>query len=155
MNYLWLKYIHIVSSTILFGTGIGTAAVMLYGYYRKNLQAMVIINQYVVFVDWIFTGTSGFIQPVSGLWMVYLAGFSFKSRWIMGSLLGYSVAGLCWFFVVYLQIKIRNLSMDALKTGQPLPSSYAVYFKYWMGLGFIAFSSLLLVFYLMVMKPAI
>ena len=36
MLYLWLKFIHVLSSTILFGTGIGTACVMLYAYTCKS-----------------------------------------------------------------------------------------------------------------------
>lgn len=36
MLYLWIKLLHILSATILFGTGIGTAAVLVYGYYSKN-----------------------------------------------------------------------------------------------------------------------
>ncbi|KTD78397.1 DUF2269 family protein [Legionella waltersii] len=153
MAYLWLKLVHIISSTILFGTGLGTATVMLYGYYSNNISAMAIINRYVVIVDWIFTGTSGAIQPISGLLMVYIAGYPLGSLWILGSILGYLIAAICWFVVVYLQIKLRDLSMVAVQTDSELPEMYHVYFKWWFILGWPAFISLIVVFYLMVMKP--
>ncbi|KTC99415.1 DUF2269 family protein [Legionella erythra] len=153
MLYFWLKYIHVLSSTILFGTGLGTASVMLYGHYTRNIPLMACINQYVVWVDWLFTGSSGFIQVVTGLWMVYLAGYSFTLFWIWGAIIGYTVTAICWFIVVYLQIKIKNITLEAARTSQPLPLSYYRYFKWWFVLGWPAFISLLIVFYLMVMKP--
>lgn len=153
MLYFWLKYIHIISATILFGTGIGTATVMLYGHLRKDIQAMAILNQYVVFVDWRFTGISGIIQPITGVWMAYLVGYSFTSFWLLGSIIGYLITACCWFPVVYIQIKISNMTTKAAMKRSDLPLAYAYYFKLWVTLGFIAFTTLMIVFYLMIMKP--
>ena len=130
MLYLWLKYIHILSSTILFGTGIGTACVMIYGHYSKNINAMAAINQYVVLVDWLFTGTSGILQLITGLWIVYLAGYSFTSLWLLGSIAGYIITASCWIPVVFLQIKIRDITCRAAATGNALSSEYYFYFKW-------------------------
>lgn len=153
MLYLWLKLIHVISSTILFGTGIGTAATMLYSHRTKNPVLIASTARYVVTADWIFTGTAGFIQPITGLWMVYLAGYSLLSPWIIGSIIGYAIAAICWFIVVYLQIKIRDMAVRAADTQQPLPVTYYRYFKSWFILGWPAFISLIVVFYLMTMKP--
>src|SRR4051794_36827971 len=110
MSYFWLKYIHILSSTILFGIGIGTASVMLYAHFKKqNIKALLAISSYVVSVDWLFTGISGLIQPITGFWMVYLLGYPLKTFWILGSIIGYLITAICWFIVVYLQIKMRNI----------------------------------------------
>jgi len=152
MLYLWLKFIHIISSTVLFGTGIGTACVMLYGHRTRDVRIIAGITQYVVLADWVFTGTSGLVQPITGLWMVYLAGYSFSSLWIWGSIAGYIIAAFCWFPVVYLQIKMRDFAIAADKTNSPLPLEYFTYFKYWFCLGWPAFISLIMVFYLMTNK---
>lgn len=152
MTYLWLKYIHILSSTLLFGAGVGTATVMFYGHTTKNIQAMAVINQYVVLIDWLFTGTSGIIQPLSGFWMASIAGYSLTSPWLLWGILLYFFTAICWFIVVFLQIKIRNITMDAAKNNTPLPPEYTLYFRWWCTLGWPAFISLLIVFYLMVMK---
>ncbi len=154
MLYLWLKFIHVISSTILFGTGIGTACTMLYGHNTKNVKVIAATTRYVVLADWVFTGTSGFIQPITGLWMVYLVGYSWTSLWVMGSIIGYLIAACCWFPVVYLQIKMRNLATAADLNESPLPAAYYRYFKYWFYLGWPAFISLIVVFYLMTNKPA-
>ena len=152
MMYLWLKYIHIMSATILFGTGIGTASVMLYGHFTQNIPAMAVINQYVVKCDWLFTGISGILQPISGLGMVFLGKYSLKTPWILGSILAYIITMACWFIVVYLQIKIKNITLYAAKTNRPLPVSYYNYFKWWFIFGCPALISLMLIFYWMVMK---
>ncbi len=154
MLYFWLKFIHVLSSTILFGTGIGTACTMLYSYQTKNVQIIAATSRYVVLADWIFTGTSGFIQPLTGLWMVYLVGYPWTSFWIMGSIIGYLIAACCWFPVVYLQIKMRDFAVDAEQNNSRLPPIYYRYFKYWFCLGWPAFISLIIVFYLMTNKPA-
>lgn len=153
MLYLWVKFIHVLSSTILFGTGLGTASVMLYGYRTRNTQTIAAISQYVVLADWCFTAPSGVIQPLTGLWMVYLAGYSWSSLWILGSMIGYLIAALCWFPVVFLQIKMRDFAIHAVRRNEILPSQYYTYFKYWFALGWPAFISLLIVFYLMTNKP--
>ena len=153
MPYLWLKFIHVISSTILFGTGIGTASVMLYGHYTRDVRNMAMINRYVVFADWIFTAPSALVQMVTGLAMVYLAGYSFKLFWIWGSIAGYVIAAVCWFPVVYLQIKMRDFAVQSELLNTELPQSYFRYFKYWFCLGWPAFISLVGVFYLMTNKP--
>lgn len=154
MLYLWLKFIHVISSTILFGTGIGTACTMFYGHNTKNTQVIAATTRYVVLADWIFTASSGFIQPVTGFWMVYLAGYSWTSLWVLGSIIGYLIAAFCWFPVVYLQLKMRELADQANRSKTSLPRTYYQYFTYWFCLGWPAFISLVVVFYLMTNKPA-
>lgn len=153
MAYLWLKFIHIISSTLLFGTGIGTACTMLYGHRTKNIQVIAATTRYVVLADWLFTATSGIVQPLTGFWLVYLAGYSLQSVWIMGSVIGYLIAAFCWFPVVYLQIKMRDFANYAQQTHSSLPPMYYRYFNYWFCLGWPAFISLIIVFYLMTNKP--
>ncbi len=153
MLYLLLKFVHVISSTILFGTGIGTACVMLYGHQSRDVKLIAATTRYVVLADWVFTGTSGLLQPITGFYLVYLAGFSWHAFWIWGSIVGYLIAAFCWFPVVYLQLKMRDFAAHASEAGTALPEIYYRYFKYWFCLGWPAFISLVLVFYLMTNKP--
>lgn len=153
MLYLWLKFIHVVSSTILFGTGIGTASTMLYAHKSKDVNLIRSTTQYVVLADWIFTGSSGVIQPLTGFWLIHLAGYAWTSFWIIGSIMGYLIAAFCWFPVVYLQIKMRDLAAQAYAEKTSLSPLYFRYFHYWFWLGWPAFMSLVGVFYLMTTKP--
>lgn len=153
MLYLYLKFIHIVSSTILFGTGIGTASNLFLAHRTKDISLIAATTRYVVVADWIFTGTSGIVQAITGLWMVFLVGYSLTSLWILGSIIGYCIAALCWFPVVYLQIKMRDMAVLAHKSGTTLPPLYYRYYHIWFWLGWPAFISLIVVFYLMSNKP--
>lgn len=153
MLYLYLKLIHIISSTILFGTGLGTACVMVFAHRTRDVKIIANTSQYVVFADWIFTTSSGIVQPVTGFWMVYLSGYSWSSLWIWGAIVGYLIAAFCWFPVVYLQIKMRDFSVKAMRNKSQLSPLYFRYYKYWFCLGWPAFISLIVVFYLMTFKP--
>lgn len=150
--YLLIKYLHILSSTILFGTGIGTACNMFFAHRTRDPYLIAMTSKYVVMADWVFTGTSGFLQPVTGLALAYVAGYSLTSVWLLGSIIGYLIAAVCWFPVVYLQIKMRDLALVAYQSQRELPAAYFRYYRYWFILGWPAFLSLLGVFYLMVTK---
>ena len=66
----------------------------------------------------------------------------------------YLVAGAAWLPVVRMQIRMRDMASDALRSGAPeLPPSYWTYLRWWAALGVIAFLALVVVFYLMVAKP--
>jgi uncharacterized membrane protein len=151
--YLWVKYLHILSSTILFGTGIGTASVMLYAYLQPEIKVKAAIYRYVVIADWVFTGSTGLIQIITGFLLVYLAHFPITMFWIMGGIIGYWITALCWFVVVYLQIQISKFATYSSDHQVPLPTKYYSYFRWWIFLGWPAFISLLFVFYCMIMKP--
>ncbi len=153
MIYLWLKLIHIISSTLLFGTGMGTACNMFLAHKTRNTYIIATTARYVVLADWVFTSTSGMIQPITGFWMVYLAGYPLTSFWIWGAIAGYLIAAMCWFPVVYMQIKMRDYAIKAFQDNTALPPLYFRYFRYWFFLGWPAFISLVIVFYLMTFKP--
>lgn len=151
----WVLIIHVISAAVLFGTGIGTAFYMFYVNRQQDTQLIAYATKQVVFADWVFTGTSGVVQLITGLLLVHLRGYSFFSLWVLGSMIGYCVAGACWFPVVYLQIRCRDLAFEALRLNQPLTLQYHRYYKTWWILGIPAFLSLLVVFYLMANKPVL
>lgn len=154
MDYLAIKWLHILSATLLFGTGFGTAFYMFFANRSGNLQAMAVVTRLVARADWWFTTPAIVIQPLSGLWMAHLAGFPWSSRWIVWSLMLYGLAGICWLPVVWLQLKMRDMAAHAARSGDVLPPRYWSYEKVWAALGFPAFGALLLVYWLMVHKPA-
>jgi len=154
MEYLIVKWLHILSSTFLFGTGIGSAFYMLFASLSRDVRAIAVVSRYVVMADWIFTTTTIIIQPLTGIWMIHLAGFPYTSAWIMWSVALYFFAGACWLPVVWMQIKMRDMAQAAAAAGTELPALYWRYLRYWVLLGIPAFFALVIVFWLMVAKPA-
>ena len=154
MDYLLLKCLHILSSTFLFGTGIGSAFYMLFTTLTRDVRATAVVVRYVVIADWLFTTPAIIVQPVTGFLMLYIAGIPFTTGWVMLSLMLYLLAGACWLPVVWMQIKMRDMAIAADRAGQfDLPAQYWRFFRYWVLLGIPAFLALVAVFWLMVAKP--
>jgi uncharacterized membrane protein len=106
-----------------------------------------------VHADTIFTVSSVVSQPVTGLAMARLAGFPLP--WLQSSIALYSLIGCCWLPVVWLQVRMRNLPMCAVRDGTASPIAYARCYRCWFYLGSPAFIGALVIFYLMDVKPAI
>ena len=151
--YLTLKWIHILSSVVLVGTGLGSAYYMFFANRSRDLAAQAVVTRLVVQADWWFTTPTVLLQPATGLAMVHLAGFPLSTPWIAASLVLYAVAGLCWLPVVWLQIRMRALAQQAAEAGTPLAPLYWRYARWWEALGYPAFAAMVVVFYLMVAKP--
>ncbi|OAD18787.1 integral membrane protein [Candidatus Thiomargarita nelsonii] len=153
MLYLSLKTIHIISATVLFGTGAGSAYYMLRAHLSGNVQAIAVTTKHVVIADWLFTTTSGIIQPITGIWMAWLVGWPLTQKWILISFGLYFFAGACWLPVVWLQYRLRDMAEEAVANDSPLPPLYYRYMRIWFLLGWPAFISLVIVFFLMVFRP--
>jgi len=153
MDYLVVKWLHILSSTFLFGTGIGSAFYMLFTSLSRDVRAIAVVSRHVVLADWIFTATTVVIQPVTGLYLMHLAGYPLSSRWIMWSIALYFVAGACWLPVLWIQMRMRDLAQVAARDSTALPQQYWRYLRLWVALGIPAFFALVVVFWLMVAKP--
>lgn len=153
MDYQLLKVIHIISSTVLFGLGWGSAFYKYRADQEGDLRAMIFANRNVVLADWIFITPSVIIQPITGVLMMWMAGYRFSDLWILLSLGLYILAGLCWIAAVYLQIRMRNLASDALRKGTTLPPVYTRFSRIWFWLGVGGFLSVVVIFFLMVFKP--
>ena len=154
MSYLVLKWIHILSSTVLFGTGLGSAYYMLMVSLSKDVRAVAVVVRHVVLADWIFTTTAIVVQPVTGWWMAHQLRLPLSTPWIAWSIALYFLAGACWLPVVWLQLRMREMAREAAAGGRPLPPLYQRYLRLWVALGIPAFLALVVVFYLMVAKPS-
>lgn len=148
-----LKWAHILSSTLLFGTGLGTAFHGLASNLRGDVRAIVAGNKNVVLADWIFTTPTVIVQPVTGVLLALEQGWPLDSHWLLASVALYFFAGACWLPVVWLQIKMARIAEECLATGAPLPPIYRRYFRWWFALGWPAFGAVLGIFWLMVAKP--
>lgn len=154
MSYLALKWLHIISSTALLGTGAGIAFFMWRAHRSGDARVIAAVAADVVRADFLFTATAVVLQPVSGFLLVAKLGLPWTLPWIHWSLLLYLLIGCCWLPVVWLQVQMRNLARRAVAEGGALPEIYYRYFRYWFLLGWPAFAGVLVVFWLMVAKPA-
>ena len=153
MEYLVIKWVHIVSSTMLFGTGLGSAFYMFFASRTRDPRVIAVVVKYVVIADWLFTTPTVILQPASGLYLVHKAGFPLITPWLSWSIALFLLAGAAWLPVVWMQLRMRNMAQQAASTGNPLPARYWSFLRAWVALGVVAFVALVVVFYLMVVKP--
>jgi uncharacterized membrane protein len=153
MEYLVVKWLHVLSSTLLFGTGIGTAFYLLVVSLHRDVRVVAVVARYVVIADWLFTATTVVFQPLSGFWMVRWARIPWHGGWVGWSVLLYALAVACWLPVVALQVRMRDLAAAAAAAEAPLPRAYWRAFRAWVALGVPAFVAFVAIFYLMVVKP--
>ncbi len=151
--YLIIKTIHIISATILFGTGLGIAFFMFRSLFTTNIHEKFYAARNTVLADYLFTLPAVIAQPASGVLLIMLGGYEWTDAWLLWSFALYLVAGLCWIPVVFIQIKLKNLVKLAIENDTPPPVQYNTLLKLWFILGWPAFISLVIIFFLMVLKP--
>ncbi len=151
--YLIVKLIHILSSTVLFGAGLGTAFYMWRSDRSKDVEQIAHTAKNVVLADWVFTTPAVIVQPLTGFLLIYLAGYPLDSTWIYWSLVLYIAVGCLWIPVVFIQIKVRNHAEAAIRKFCHFEEAYhRKLMRWWYGLGWPAFIFVLVIFYLMVSK---
>jgi uncharacterized membrane protein len=152
MTYFLIKWVHILSSTLLFGTGLGTAFHGLAAFMTKDPRVIASVGRSVVWADWLFTTPAVIVQPVTGAFLVILGGYSFFDTWVFLTIVLYIFTGICWLPVVWLQIRIHRLAETSRDSDTPLPPLAFRYMRIWFLLGWPAFISVVAIFYLMVLK---
>lgn len=151
--YPVLKWLHILTSTVLFGTGIGTAFQMVFAMRTGRVETIHSVASGVVRADWLFTTPAGVLQPATGVALALVAGYALTEPWLLLTYAAYVLAFACWAPVVWLQIRVRDLAGRALAEGRPLPAEARRLYRIWFVLGWPAFGALVGVFWLMVSKP--
>jgi uncharacterized membrane protein len=152
-EFFIIKWLHILSATLLFGTGLGSAFYKWSADRSGDISAIAHTNRVVVLADWIFTTPTVIIQPITGIWLLKLIGIPYSQGWVVVTIGLYLIAGACWLPVVWLQIRMRDLSLYAVKHRHALNPRYYTYAKQWLWLGVPAFAAMIIIYFLMVFKP--
>lgn len=152
--YLTIKTIHIIGATILFGTGLGIAFFCWRGIGSSDDRAALFAARTTVTADLLFTLTAGIAQPLTGAWLAWRGGFGLDASWLMSTYVLYAIALACWLPVVHLQIRMRDMLAVKVGGGAFDAALFARLRRRWFWLGWPAFLGLIVIFHLMVSKPA-
>jgi uncharacterized membrane protein len=134
---------------------VGIAFFFLRGQRSGDSRIIAAVSHDVVLADMVFTATAVVLQPVTGIALALMAGYPLSTPWLVLSMVLYGLVGCCWLPVVWLQIRMRDLAVEATHRGRPLPVLYDIYYRRWFMLGWPAFIGVLIIFYLMVAKPVL
>jgi uncharacterized membrane protein len=153
MTYFVLKFLHLIGATVLLGTGAGIAFFMLLGHLSGNAVLIAGIARIVVIADFLFTATAVVLQPITGLLLAHEVGYSLRDAWIAGSIILYLLTGAFWLPVVRMQIRLRDLAIEAARSGTPLAAAYHRLFWWWFAFGIPALSAVVAIYWLMIVRP--
>jgi len=154
--FLVWKTAHILSATILFGSGIGIAFFCWFGYRNAmksgELVSLRAVLRLTVIADAWLTAPAVVLQALSGIVLMKSLGWSMASAWSTAVWGLFILVGLCWLPVVWIQIVLKT-EAARVSTVEALLPQFHRRFKWWFALGVPAFMAMVLLFYLMVAKP--
>jgi uncharacterized membrane protein len=153
--YFVVKFLHVIGAAVLLGTGAGIAFFMLMAHLTGDVAAIAAVARIVVIADFLFTATAVVAQPVTGVLLIHMLGYSLLEGWIVLSVALYVITGLFWLPVVWMQMRMRQLAAEAARKNKALPRAYHQLFRLWFAFGFPAFAAVLGIFWLMIARPAI
>jgi uncharacterized membrane protein len=151
--YSLLKWLHVLSSTVLFGTGLGTAFYFWMAHRTRDPRVIARVGRMVILGDWMFTATSGIAQPITGALLMRSVGIDPASSWLIATYGLYAIAFCCWAPVVWLQIRVTRLAEASLARGGAVDPAHDRLMRIWFLLGWPAFLALIAIFLLMIAKP--
>lgn len=151
-SYLLLRLIHILSATILAGTGIGIAFFMFMAHRSKNPEAIAMTARHVVLADWVFTTPAIISQFITGVWLMVKLDYSFTSVWFLVVISIFLFVGTCWIPVVIIQYKLKAMAELQITNGV-IGQDFRKLMRRWTLLGIPAFTAVLILFWLMVYRP--
>jgi hypothetical protein len=85
MEYLVLKWLHILGAMVIFGTGLGTAFHFWITQRREGVAAIAAAARSTVLADYLFTLPAVILQPLTGFALAAMAGYSLTSTWIVAA----------------------------------------------------------------------
>lgn len=149
-----LKWLHILGATVLLGTGAGIAFFMLLAHRTKDAKIIAHVSGTVVIADLLFTTAAVILQPITGFWLASETGWDMDEPWILAALALYILIGIFWLPVVWIQLKMRNLTREAALNDTILPEQYFNLFRIWFVCGFPAFFAVMGIIWLMIARPS-
>lgn len=150
------KLVHVLSASVLFGTGMGIAFFAWFGYRRAmgngEIEGLRTVLRLTVIGDAVFTAPAVLIQLVSGLVLVQQNQWSLPSPWSLTVLGLYVLVGVLWLPVVVIQILMSREAAAATSIAS-LSADFHRRYRIWFILGIPAFLIVIVIFSLMIAKP--
>ena len=95
-----------------------------YTHFTDNLQEKFYASRNTILTDYLFTFPAVIIQPLTGFWLIHEVGYGWADLWLMLTYGIYIIAGACWLPVAWIQIQLKKMIAESLKTRSDLPERY-------------------------------
>ena len=147
-----IRLIHIISSALMLGVGVGAFWFMLTAVRSANPMAIAVTIRNAVRAEWFIAAPVALLQPLTGYLLMLQLGYVLNSLWFVAVVALYVVAGICWIYVIKTELKLRSLAEQHANDGA-MPDAFWLLFRRWTMLCICSFTGVLGIFYLMVFRP--
>ncbi|MEO7387704.1 MAG: DUF2269 domain-containing protein [Gammaproteobacteria bacterium] len=149
-----IRLMHVVSSALMFGVGIGAFWFMLTTVSSGNPAAVAVTTRNAVRAEWFIAAPVAVIQPTTGYLLMRQLGYPLESGWFYAVATVYIVAGICWVYMLKAELKLRDISA-AHHAAPALPPEFHAVLGRWVRLAIGSFAGVLGIFWLMVFRPGL
>jgi len=150
MTYQIVKMIHILSATIMIGTGLGSAFYLFITYKTTNTATVRDVLKNVIFADIIFTTPSVITQLITGLILTEQLNL-YDTQWFYLVIIISFFVLILWLGAVVIQYKLKRI----IKNSANFTSQFNKLMTIWVILGVPSFLLAIYLYYLMIFKPFI
>jgi uncharacterized membrane protein len=154
---LALKFLHMVTMAVMFGTWLGIALFMLFAHRMGHASVVALISAFVVRAQTWVMAVVVILQPLIGVPLSLAIGSSMSAYWLEVSVAIYAAVVLVWMGGLLVEMRIRRLSVrlskDPAATKTPLPPSYRRLFWVWSVLTVVGLGGMIAIMALMVWQP--
>ncbi len=148
-----IKFVHVLAAAAMFGTALAVALFMVLADRSGNASVIAVTARFAVVVELMVMIPALALQPISGFPLASAVGLTLGEFWIMLSLLIYALIVAGWLAVLVLEIRIRDLTQEAVLAGLPLPEAYFGMFRLYTVLVWPTLAAMIVVFALMIWQP--
>jgi len=152
MDYQLLKLIHILSATIMIGTGLGSAFYLYFTYKltkdKSEITILKSVLSLVILADKIFTSPSVIIQLITGILLSNKLNITYTNWFYLVITLSLLILVL-WLKAVFIQLKFKKI----LEANGKITIEFDRLMKIWFYIGIPSFLGAIYLYYLMVYKP--
>ncbi|MDH3978149.1 MAG: DUF2269 domain-containing protein [Gammaproteobacteria bacterium] len=145
---------HIISSALMFGVGVGAFWFMLTTARSGNPAAIAVTTRNAVRAEWFIAAPIALLQPLTGYVLMMQLGYPLRSAWFLAVVALYVIAGICWIYVVKTELKLRDLA-QAHREDSTMPTAFSPLLQRWTRLAVCSFAGVLAIFWLMVYRPGV
>jgi uncharacterized membrane protein len=150
---LALKFVHMVTMAVMFGTWLGISLFMLFAHRMGHTSVVALISVFVVRAELSVMAVAVLLQPLIGVPLALAVGSSMSAYWLEVSVAIYAAVVLVWMGGLLIEMRIRRLSRDAAVAKVPLPPSYRRLFWVWSVLTVVGLGGMIAIMALMVWQP--
>ena len=151
---LSIRLIHIISSALMLGVGVGAFWFMLTSVRSGNPAAIAVTTRNAVRAEWCIAAPIALLQPLTGYILMLQLGYSLRSMWFVAVVALYMIAGICWIYVIKTELKLRSLA-EQHRNDSEMPEAFRLLFRRWTRLAVCSFAGVLGIFWLMVFRPGV